>query len=133
MIDPQNVPDVGADEVLARFVLHRSHIRRTTRTVKPDAFIPHPYGELSVTRHLDATEEELSSIGRAVATTRNISLYGRADFPVAVCAAQNLAVRAAPVSRNPNHANITGWPSDKPSQKIIALEIAAAAEFTAVV
>lgn len=51
MIDPANVPEVGPDEALARFVLHGSHIRRSNQTVKPDAFIPHPYRDLSVTRH----------------------------------------------------------------------------------
>jgi hypothetical protein len=28
-----------------------------------------------------------------------------------------------------NHASISGWPADKPGQKIIALELAAAAQF----
>jgi hypothetical protein len=32
---------------------------------------------------------------------------------------------------NPNHADVSSWPADKPAQKIIALEIAAAAVFVA--
>ncbi|MEX2120214.1 MAG: hypothetical protein WD847_11520 [Pirellulales bacterium] len=35
------------------------------------------------------------------------------------------------IPKNPNHANIGGWPMDKPAQKIIALEIAATAVFLA--
>ena len=131
MIDPENVPEVGDDETLARYVLYSKHVRRTDQTVKPDAFIPNPHGETSVTRHLLTTEEELWSVGHAVAAVRNRTLHGRADFPMAVCLAQQLAVRADPVIGNPNHADVTGWPSDKPAQKIIAHEIAATAKFMA--
>lgn len=59
MIDPSNVPQVADDETLARYILQRSHIRGSDHPVKPDAFIPHPYTDLSVTRHLMATESEL--------------------------------------------------------------------------
>jgi hypothetical protein len=131
MIDPENVPEVGDDETLARYVLHSNHIRRTSQTVKPDAFIPHPHGELSVTRHLLMTEDELWAVGRAVAAATIKTLHGRADIRMAVCLAQQLTVRAAPMNDNPNHADITGWPADKPAQKIIAQEIAATAQFMA--
>jgi hypothetical protein len=41
---------------------------------------------------------------------------------------QELRVVAAPIlPENLNHANVTGWPSEKPTQKIIAQQIAAAA------
>ncbi|MEX1028043.1 MAG: hypothetical protein WD049_08560 [Candidatus Paceibacterota bacterium] len=44
---------------------------------------------------------------------------------------QNLKTVAAPVDGNPNHVNVTEWPRDKPSQKIIAQEVAAVAKYLA--
>ena len=46
------------DESLARFIFQRNYIR-SDQTVKPNAFIPHPWPDLSVTRHFGLTEEEL--------------------------------------------------------------------------
>lgn len=132
MIDPATgIPEVGRDETLARYVLQSSHVRRSTQTVKADAFVPHPRRELSVTRHLMATEDELWSVGEDVAVETRKTLYGRGDVSAATCLAQGLEVQPAPIPKNPNHANIGGWPMDKPAQKIIALEIAATAVFVA--
>lgn len=129
MIDPNNVPPVGSDEKLARYVLQSSHIRRSDATVKADAFVPHPYQDLSVNRHLSATEIELWESGGRIATKIGKTLHGRADVQVEICLRQKLTVEAAPEDGNPNHANIVGWPADKPLQKIIALELAASARF----
>jgi len=129
MIDPANIPNVTPDENLARYILQSSHIRGSNQTLKPDAFIPHPYRDLSVTRHLSATEVELWSVGEDVAAASNRTLYGRGDVHALACSVQRLVVRAAPTPGNPNHAEVSGWPTDKPAQKIIALEIAAAAAF----
>jgi len=131
MMDPTNVPDVGTDETLARYVLQSSHVRRSNQTVKPDAFIPHPHRDLSVTRHLAATEDELWSVGEAVAMVIGKALYGRGDVVTSAYTGQKLVVKAAPIKDNPNHANVSGWPADKPVQKMIAQEIAAAATFVA--
>lgn len=131
MIDADNVPEVAADEALARYVMHSSHVRRSNHTVKPDAFMPHPHRDLSVTRHLAATEDELWSLGEQVAAATAKTLYGRGDIRALVCLAQKLVVNAAPTESNPNHADVSGWPADKPAQKIIALEIAATAVFVA--
>jgi hypothetical protein len=62
-------------------------------------------------------------------------LTGRADLAVAtvvkVAAVTKTKLRteAAPIAANRNHAHVTGWPLDKPTQKIIAQELAAAASF----
>jgi hypothetical protein len=96
MIDPASVPEVTSDENLARFVLQRSHIRKSNDTIKPDAFIPHPHRELSVPRHLLATEDELWSVGRAVAAVTGKTLHGRGDIRAGVCLAQQLMVNARP-------------------------------------
>jgi hypothetical protein len=130
MIDAANVPKVATSERLARYVLQSSHIRGN-QTVKQDAFVPHPHRDLSVTRHLNAADGEIWAIGEAVATQRQKTLYGRADVTVAACLSQKLDVVADPLPTNPNHANITAWPVEKSRQKIVALEIAAAASFVA--
>jgi len=134
MLDSQNVPEIRKDEVLARFVLSRSHVR-ANRTLKANAFLPPPSGELSVVRHTDATEKELWSIGEDVALEREKTLYGRGDVTVTLILEMKLVVLSSPIfPENPNHANVTGWPSpeDKPARKIFAEEIAAAATFVPV-
>lgn len=117
---------VASDERLARFILHRSHLRQDW-TVKPDAFIPHPWPSLSVTRHLHLSETELWNIARNVARQTSKILYGRADVQASDFERQTLRVVPAPVSENPNHANVSGWPLEKSAQKAIAQEIAQAA------
>jgi hypothetical protein len=44
---------------------------------------------------------------------------------------QGLEVDPKPLANNQNHANVIGWPTDKPTQKIIAQELAAKANFFA--
>jgi len=131
MIDPQNVPGVEFNEVLARFVLSSSHIRNSDNTIKSDAFIPHPYTDLSVTRHRDAAEAEIWNVGAGIAAFQRKTLHGRGDVLTSVFLERGLKVLADPMigdaqlPDNPNHANVTGWPAnDKARQKLIALEVA---------
>ena len=91
--------------------------------------MPHPYIELSMTRHDQATEEELWTDCRRIAALRKKTLYGRADVEVAVFEVQGLVVEAAPIPENPNHANAKNWPAEKSEQKAKALEIALKARF----
>ncbi len=118
--------EVQSDEQLARFILNRSRLR-PDGTVRPDMFIPYPLNELSVTRHLELSEVELWKIGQDVARQTGKTLHGRADVQAFIFQKQRLRVIAAPILENPNHANVVGWPSEKPVQKTIAQEIAAAA------
>jgi hypothetical protein len=135
MIDLRNVPEVGSEETLARFILSSRHIRHSDNTIRPDAFVPHPYNDLSVTRHREATEEELWAVGRAVASLREKQqLQGRGDVAAMAFVKQGLELHADPVRDeagrldNPNHAVVTGWPNEKDRQKLFALEIAAEAK-----
>jgi hypothetical protein len=116
-------PSVVDDEWLARFVVFSNWVR-SDKTIRPDAFIPYPWPNLSVTRHLGLTHKELWAIGEAVADSRPATLYGRADVQAVIVKRQALSI--TPTREPRNHANISGWPPDKPSQKIIAQEIAAA-------
>lgn len=122
---PQDVSDT---ETLARFVVFRRWVREDN-TVKPDAFIPHPYPDLSVTRHIGLSMQQLWDIGKIVAAKRSLSLNGRADIDVCTIQNQELSVEASCEEGNSNHANVKGWPPTKPEQKIKALEIARTAVF----
>jgi hypothetical protein len=129
MIDPENVPPVDDDELLARIATQRGQYRRDF-SVKQDLFIPHPHAELSVTRWRDATVEEIWAVGRSVAASFNPprTLHGRADIQARACKIDNLLVVATPIlPHNPNHADITGWPTSKEDKKAIAQKLAAAA------
>jgi len=137
MIYPEPVSAaVSEDELLARFILYRGYVRKDL-TVKPEAFIPHPYPDLSVTQHDDLSEEDLWGIAWSIAEEKQLStgrpsvVYGRADIVTGDVTKQNLQVQPWPTPRNRNHVNITGWPPDKPSQKIKALELAAGARYVA--
>ncbi len=129
MFDPNNVPPVQENEILARYVLSKKQIRPSNGTVKAIAFIPHPHAELSVNRLKDTTEEETWEIGRRVAVARGKTLHGRADVRVSEVLKQDLTVEKSPLQGNPNHANIKNWSNEKRLQKVQALEIALQANF----
>ena len=128
MIDPANVPPIDADELLARYVTQKSQYRPSDQTLKQNLFIPPPDLELSVTRHREATEEEIWKVGRDVAGAMQRTLYGRGDIRSGDCQIDSLRVEATPLlPENPNHADVTGWPPQKQDQKAIAIKLAAAA------
>jgi hypothetical protein len=132
MNGPVEASDVSPEEIVARFVRSRHWIRASDDTVKPDAFMPPSDLNLSVTRHIGLSEELLWKIGqevvREIAEKGSAALIGRADLLVKAIPPP-LKTEAAAIARNPNHAHLTGWPSDKPSQKNIAQRLAALALF----
>lgn len=128
MLDPDNIPAVEETELLARYVMQSSHFRGD-HSVKPNLFMPHPYQELSVTRHREATEAEIWQTGESVASQQQRPLYGRSDILTSNCLVNSLRVTAKPFPNNPNHADIEEWPADKQDQKVIALKLAASARF----
>jgi len=111
-------------------VLTEKHVRKESMTLKPEAFLPYKHVELSVIRHRDLSEEELWDIGREVAQERGRPLVGRGDFSAKDARLQNLdAVPAEAPGLPRNHADIIGWPPEKPLQMLRAAEIAALAVF----
>ena len=129
MIDPNNVPPIADNELLARFITQSKQFRPRDQSVKPDLFIPFLLTEVSVTRHREATPEELWRVGRTVAMLRQQTLYGRSDVQVSDCAIDPLSVVPDPIlppkePYNPNHANIAGFPPAKDDQKAFAIKIA---------
>jgi hypothetical protein len=121
---------VADEEFLARFVVESNRFRKSDNTAKPEAFMPHPHIDLSITRHRDLIESEIWDLGKDVANHQKKTLYGRADIRAASVRTQRLTIDPAPVANNPNHANIKGWPREKSAQKDIALQLAAASIFT---
>ena len=117
-----------ADEILARFVMFQ-HWIRADGTVRADAFVPPKDLQLSATRHISLSELAIWEIGELVAAARDVELLGRADIAVRSITSAGLSAQPAPIRENPNHAHVTGWPQDKPSQKILAQQLAAMAEY----
>ena len=128
MIDPNHVPHVADDELLARFIVN-SHEVRADGTVRPYLFLPYKQVDLSVNRHRDATLDETWAIGRQVAEQRGKTLIGRADIRARACRVDPLDVVPRPIlPHNPNHANIVGYPPRKDEQLSLAEKLAAAIE-----
>jgi hypothetical protein len=120
---------VGDDEWLARFIVHKSCIR-SDDTVKPIAFIPYKWVEMSVTRHLGLLESEVWEAGEMVAQKRNTALVGRADNLAVTYRNCGLSVVATPQADNPNHADVIDWPAEKDAQMMLALVIAESTRYT---
>ena len=79
MSDVQTSPSIKNEELLARFITSSKWFR-SNQTVRQDAFIPHPYPDLSVTRHKSLSEPELWKIGQQISDARPATLYGRGDI-----------------------------------------------------
>ena len=125
---PGVIPD---KENLARFVIARRWVREN-RTVKPDAFMPPPDLNFSVTRHAALSIDELWARGRCVATEVGKTLYGRADVSAMEVRDAKLNAIEHRLDDNPEHAHIVGWPSEKPAQKLRAQQLAAVAGYAEV-
>ena len=117
------------DEMLARFVLKKEWIRKVDNTLKQDAFIPPKDLQLSVTRHVGISTEQLIETGKSVADETTLEFLGRADIKAGTVVKNALKAVAWPLAKNQNHAHIIGWPADKEARKTIAQELAAAAKF----
>ena len=126
MTQGEGLPHVADHERLSRFLLFSRWFTRQTRRVKPDAFIPHPRIELSVSCTEGLIEREIWPLGETVVQERpdDVTLYGRADLTAGAVRKQRLDV--ARNDNPPRHANIIGWPSEgKDAQRMRAIELAA--------
>ena len=126
MIDAGNIPPVADDELLARFIVNSNEFRKDD-TVRPKLFMPYKLVALSVNRHRDCTEDEIWKVGYDVAEERERTLYGRSDIQASLCRIGPLdVVPNAILPTNPNHADVTGFPSAKEDQQALAVKLAAA-------
>jgi hypothetical protein len=119
---------VGFGEKLARYATASAHLRQDN-TPRPELFMPHPYPDLSVTRHDGLTEAQIWEIGKEVTAQigPDKKLRGRADVVCADSQKQKLRVVSDPVDGNSNHCIVNAWPPEKSAQKSIAQEIVQAA------
>jgi hypothetical protein len=113
-------PSLADGEQLARYIFRREHIRSQTGEVKPDAFMPHPHRDCSVTRRATLSEMQVWERGEGVAAQRKLPLVGRADVTAGSVRGAGLTPVPDPVEGNPEHANIIGWPAEKAAQKQVA-------------
>ena len=130
MIDPNNVPPVADNELLARFIVN-SNEKRDDGTVTPKLFLPYKQVDLSVNRHREAMSDETWAVGRRVSVERQKTLYGCADIRASSCRISPLDVVPKPIlPSNPNHADIVGFPPPprKDEQLSLAQKLASAVE-----
>jgi hypothetical protein len=125
-------------ERLARMILTERWVNRANMTPKPLAFLPYSLVELSVIRHREINETELWEIGREISVMREAGdqfgrkfpLVGRGDFLAQDVRELKLDVKPVEGEGLPrNHADVVGWPPEKPAQMMRAIQIAARAAF----
>jgi len=128
------VQEVLPEEKIARFILDSSHIggQKERRRVKPAEFLPKD-GKKSIYRisHPDLTEEEIWHIGeqhvlipfREKNKQPHKTMKGRADLEASYVYEQNLCFDPNG-DPHPRHANIVGWPNEKPEQLLKAIKLA---------
>lgn len=128
MIDPENIPPVAENELLARFILN-SNEKRDDGNVNHKLFMPYKWTELSVNRHREAPIEQTWAIGFDIATHRAKVLYGLANIRASNCCQGTLRVVPDPIlPHNPNHVNVVGYPPAKEDQMALAKVLAASIE-----
>ena len=119
--------NISHSEDLTRYILNHHYIR-SNKTVRWNALIPNRDGETSVYRITGISDTEIFEIGEMfVANLIGKPLLGRTDIGVLKIFKQRLNVRPEP-SPHPRHANIYGWPDERPEQRLIAMELAAEAQ-----
>ena len=108
------------DSRVSRFLTSRSHFSANESRVKHGAFLPPASLELSV---FVTDQMSLGEIWDCADTHIPRKVYGRADISrVGVEEGTRLSVVVDNTPRN--HANIVGWPQDKPARKRLAIKLA---------
>ena len=117
------------DENVSRFVVQKQWVRQDL-SIRSTAFLPNPKTAplaTSVTLIGGLTPKEVWRLAIGVANDMGKQLYGRTDINVKAVFSANLKLSLTPTSNNTSHADIVGWPEDKPSQKNRAQMLAAKA------
>lgn len=114
-------------EPIARFIFSSDHVSLRHQRVKPGAFLPEEFKgrlETSVCRTHGISEDRIWHLARTVRQDKQVK--ATADLLVAQANDAELACEAAPdMARNfPEHAVLTGWPTEKDHQKLIASKLA---------
>lgn len=110
------------ERAFTRFVYFRRHLKDPY-----NAFMPPRRGGLSVCQVLGRSDRRLWRLGRKVRTDRE--LRGRADFDTSAVrlASADLRVVVDHVGYR-GHANVLGWPAEKPRRMHVAKQLAKKAQ-----
>jgi len=120
------VDNISPQEDLTRYLLSSNQFSPSNKRVKSSAFLPPQNLKLSVFRIKDLSNVNIWKIGTDKVANRinpPKTLHARADFVADVAISKGLQI--IPDKRPIRHANIVGWPEEKPKRKEIALELAA--------
>lgn len=111
-------------ETLARFIFTPYHIKSSDGSVRWQAFKPAHDGT-SVTRQDFVSFERVFELGHDIArvSSRNIELRCKAEIQAQYIYSIRLGIKPAPSKRDPNHANIVGWPLDKNARMALCKEL----------
>ena len=116
-------------EDVSRFIVQSRWVRQD-RTIRHTAFLPNPRTNplaTSVTMIGGLSSQEIWRIAQGVATSMGKDLHGRSDISAETLSSASLHLSITPTPQNPQHADITGWPDDKPNQLLRAQKLAAKA------
>jgi hypothetical protein len=117
---------IDPTENISRFIFSKDYFNSEKSAVKVAAFMPKEGGDISVYRTFSCAEEKIWWLGEwYVARLRKDgrTLLARADLRASDFFAQNLAIKKHP-HPHPRHANVSGWPDDKPARKMKATALA---------
>lgn len=117
-------------ERLSRFFFFSKWFTPSTKRISPNAFVPHPYINLSVSCTQGLTEAEIWETGKV---TQNLlreprKLYARGDIST-----KHILTERLQLIRDDKplyHANISNWPEDREIQREIAVRIVAQASLS---
>ncbi|MBF0537789.1 MAG: hypothetical protein HQL03_05995 [Nitrospirae bacterium] len=119
---------VKPEEKLTRFIFDSNEYRSSDKGLKHSAFMPNNKGKTSVFRISGISDEEIWDIGeREVVPKKGKAMKGRADIPAYEVLKHNLSVD--PEEPPPRHANIVSWNLNRQDQRLIAVKLAADANF----
>jgi hypothetical protein len=113
---------VGTGERITRFARHSSQYSAVANRVRHTAFMPPMSLRLSVFRTSDMGEVEIWDLADSVVSSKK-SIQARADLTANDVRVAGLEVETAP-DPHPKHADIVGWPEEKPEQMSVAKEMA---------
>lgn len=126
------VPTLGQlenDETIARFLTSSGHFAKTKGTVKFRALLPRTDTMTTSVFRIDGLRERFIRligdhfVGEAIGPNR--TLYGRGELDVEDVT--NVGLEVAPTEEPIRHADIVGWPENKPERKSLAMELEATA------
>lgn len=119
--------EIANTELISRFILDKSQIRSSDKTVKHNAFLPQRNSQLSVYRTNGLSENEIWAIAdQFVAQPRQKAVIARADLPAAAIVEAGLQLNPTDLP-HPRHANVVGWAESSSENRLTAIKLAAKA------